>query len=187
MASGSKKKERESYWDRQARTAYDDSKKKSPLELELERRNLETLSWGKGDGKDIRSLSTLNPYLQLADTARQRADSEQLATGGLALSGGGGSGYAEKLRDMRRKETDREAGAMVENAYSNAVLNAQGQGMQLANMDLNRRLSNAQFAGGMWNSAAERANRPGFWSQLAQGVITSGIGAVGSYYSGAGA
>lgn len=160
---------------------------KSPYEKYLEKRFLDLQAWEGSDGRDIRDMPGMSDYIQLGEAALERSNRERMGQGGLALSGNGMDGYAEKLKSLRQKEMGQEVGAGLERARAMTRAEIMGGGADAAQFGFNRQSAVLGNSGGLYQTQLNYKPKS-WWDYLREGVgMVSGLAqGAGSAMSGYG-
>lgn len=166
MGSGGKKKKEENFWTQNAQTAYTNAGQKSELEKLFEQSQIDFLNWDKSGGKDVRDAPGLSNYIQIGQAAQERAGQERMGTGALQLGAGGGSEYAQKLKQLNQSQMAENFGTGLENALQMRRAEATGSVMPLASLDANRKGMQMQGANQMVSTYFNRPRSTPFWQQL---------------------
>lgn len=185
MSSGREKKnnQQQDWWQGQTQTAYNNVATKTPLETQFEANQKKFLDWDASDGKDVRDAQGLDSYIQIGQAAQERGNQQRMGTGALALSDGGASGYAEKLKSLQNAQRGENFGSGLENALAARRAEATGSVMPLAQLDLSRKNAQLGSATGMTGMYLNRPKTRPFWQDLTMGII-QGASQVGAAAAG---
>ena len=177
MSSGRQQKEndrQQAYWNQQSQAQFQEAQKKSPLQEALEKRSLEFLNWDNSKDKNVTDAPGMNDYVQIGQAAMARAEQDRQGSGALALGGDGASGYAEKLKSLRKAEAGNAVGSGIENALNMRRAEAQGSALPLAQFDFQKNMALTNFAGNQNQSYLNRPRQTPFWQTLLLQGIRSG-------------
>lgn len=154
---------------------------KTPAQKALEERQNRFLTWDNSKDKNVMDAPGMSDYIQIGQAAINRANRDKVGTGALALSDGGASGYAEKLKGLRQKEAANEFGAGLETALMNRRAEAQGSVLPMAQLDLSRSMGLAGLASQNNNAYLNRPRETPFWQKMILGAIQGGSAVAGAF------
>lgn len=166
MGSGGRKEKPETTWANNTTAAYNQANTVSPLQKAYEQSQLDFLNWDKSQGKDIRNAPGLDNYIQIGQSAMNKANQERMGTGALSLGDPGASGYTANLKSLRQNEMAREFGTGLEDALAGRRAEASGSVIPLASLNNQRNMGVLNASSGLLNMYMNRPKKTPWWQSL---------------------
>lgn len=133
-------------------------------------------AYRKKDGGDILGAPGMNRAVDNYASADLIAAQQRLGVPSFALSGGGSGDYAKQVDVLQRRNLYNDRARGISQAYNDLEAQADGFGMNAAEMETRRRNS---FADSMLRQEGQYYNRPAkqnWFQKYAMPLIGAGIG-----------
>lgn len=169
---------------RQYQMALAEAQKRSPLELEQERRSMQFLKDWEAPGRDVRALPGLSNYIQIGQEAQERALQQRMGTGALRLSGVGTEGYAAKLREQSQTEAAQNTANALERAVASRYAEATGSILPLAQLQQSRSMGVLGSTQSREQAYLNAPRETPFWQTLTMGAVQGAAGVLGGLGAG---
>lgn len=169
----------QNFWNSNAQQANQQITQVDPLEQAYRDRQKAFLDWEGSNGKDVRNAPGMDAHIQIGQAALERAGRDRMGTGALQLGEDGGSGYAAKLKELKKNELGQEVGAGLETALAARTAEAHGSVMPLAQLTTSRNIGRANHSAqmfGMWNQRQSKN-----WWDYMRDAVGMGSQAAGAF------
>lgn len=173
MGGGGRNREQQNYWNQQAQQQNAQIATVNPLEQAYRARQQAVLDWENSPGRDVRDMPGMSEHIQIGQAALARANQNRQGTGAFNLADPGSSGFATQLKELKNNELGQQVGAGLEEARAGVHGEATGSVMPLSQLDLSRRLGQANHSAGMFSQWNQRQSR-NWWDYLREGVQMGG-------------
>lgn len=134
----------------------------------------EYFDWEKAPGRDVRTLSGIESYLNIGDLAKRKAAQDRFGTGAFQLAGGANEQYATQLRALKSQEMAQEVGAGLEQAVAARRAEAVGSLLPYSQLGLQRQLGRLGAATQREGAYLTAPRETPFWQQLTLAAVAGG-------------